>query len=68
LHHRRNVPLAKDAYWVRRGNTPQVLVELNTTVIGIIVQNGEQDLPTAQWAFAMPSTHACALTAPKSAV
>jgi predicted transposase YbfD/YdcC len=52
LHHRRDVTLAEDACQVRRGNAPQVLAALNNTVIGIVSQTGERNLPAAQRAFA----------------
>jgi predicted transposase YbfD/YdcC len=52
LHHRRDVSLAEDGCQVRRGSAPQVLAALNNTVIGIVAQTGERNLPAAQRTFA----------------
>lgn len=52
LHYRRDVSLHEDAGHLRRGTGPQVMAALNKTVIGLMHQHGERNLPAVQRSFA----------------
>jgi hypothetical protein len=52
LHYRRDVSLQEDAGQLRRGTGPQVMAALNNTVIGLLHQHGERNLPAMQRRFA----------------
>jgi predicted transposase YbfD/YdcC len=52
LHYRRDVSLQEDAGHLRRGTGPHVMAALTNTVIGLLYQHGERNLPAMQRCFA----------------
>jgi predicted transposase YbfD/YdcC len=52
LHQRRDVSLAEDRSQVRMGKAAQVLASLNNIVVGLVAQQGEQNLAEVQRRFA----------------
>lgn len=55
VHDRRDLTLQEDSCQLRRGHGPQVLATVNNAVIGIVLQQGQQNLAAAQRAFAYAS-------------
>lgn len=51
LHHRKDVSLEEDRSQVRMGCAPRVSATLNNVVVGLVVHQGEANLPAAQRAF-----------------